>query len=136
MATRLPRAKSKPHPGRPLDGSLAQQKGRRPRYLVRIERHAPRPLDDDNLAGSCKALVDCLGQAGTIPDDAPDICEIEAVNVKSKRSDQGTRLFVYDRAPAGGELSPCHSAPIITLKTDAVCSACLRQVTQPITSTQ
>lgn len=96
MAARPPHAQPQPSEREALEHLPEREAGHGPRYHVRIERHAPRPLDEDNLKGGCKALVDCLREAGIIPDDAPDVCRIEAVNVRSTRATQGTRIIVTE----------------------------------------
>lgn len=47
-----------------------------PRF-VRITRHSPRKLDQDNLAGGCKALVDALVKAELLVDDSCDWVVLE-----------------------------------------------------------
>ena len=53
-----------------------------------IERHARKLLDQDNLAGGCKDLIDQIKRYGLIRDDRPDLCELvfrqEKITAKQK----------------------------------------------------
>lgn len=42
--------------------------------VVRITREAPKPLDDDNLAGACKSLRDGIADALGVDDRDPRVC--------------------------------------------------------------
>lgn len=46
------------------------------RRWVEITRHGPRLLDDDNLRGGCKPVLDALRYAGLIADDSPDLVSV------------------------------------------------------------
>lgn len=48
-----------------------------PRNVIRITRYSPGTLDDANMIGGCKQLVDALVRCGVIEDDADDKCTIE-----------------------------------------------------------
>ena len=41
-----------------------------------VERHGRRLLDQDNLAGGAKGLIDAIKAARLITDDKPDACEL------------------------------------------------------------
>lgn len=61
---------------RALDGGLPG-KGESPqRARLRITRCARRLLDEDNLSGGAKPLIDCVKQAGLIVDDSPEHIEL------------------------------------------------------------
>jgi len=42
------------------------------RASVRVERHGKYTLDEDNLVGGCKVLIDALKDNGLIVDDSPE----------------------------------------------------------------
>jgi len=68
-------------------GEIAWRSRQSPnRPYVRIVRCGNRLLDPDNLAGSCKALVDQLRYAGLIPDDSEKACQIEYNQLQVKKS--------------------------------------------------
>jgi len=65
------------------------------RFRVRIERRGAKLLDADNLAGSCKWLVDALRYRGYIPDDSPECITLEITQVKTPRKeDRGTLIEI------------------------------------------
>ena len=47
-----------------------------PRNLI-IERHGRKALDQDNLAGGAKGLIDCIKEQRLILDDNPADCQME-----------------------------------------------------------
>jgi hypothetical protein len=47
------------------------------RAHVRIKRFGTRLLDDDNLRGGAKPLIDCLKEAGLIHDDSPKWIDLD-----------------------------------------------------------
>lgn len=52
--------------------------------FMRITRRSPRKLDDENLRGGCKVIVDALVEAGVLKDDSPTWVEREYRQVKGK----------------------------------------------------
>lgn len=62
---------------------------------MRIERMGAKLLDADNLAGSCKWLVDALRYRHLIPDDSPERIMLEIAQVKTpKKADRGTLIEI------------------------------------------
>ena len=95
MAARTPDTVAQPLDGAALDDLPPREKGRRPRAHLRIERRSCRPLDLDNFAGGCKALIDCLREAQIIDDDDPESVEITFTQTRVKtRAEEGTALSV------------------------------------------
>lgn len=66
-----------------------------PRKLI-IERHGKRALDQDNLAGGAKALVDCIKEQRLILDDCPEACELEFRQVVSRKIGPHTVIYLED----------------------------------------
>lgn len=67
--------------------------GTRAPITLRYVRVTTRPLDFENLAGSTKALTDCLKEAfpGWLPDDAPEfVCIEHAQERVRKKCEEGT----------------------------------------------
>ena len=78
-----------------------------PRRLV-IERHGRKALDQDNLAGGCKSLIDCIKEQRLILDDNPNVCQMEFRQVVSRKGGPHTTIYLEDiaspyknEAPAG-----------------------------------
>lgn len=93
MASRTPHAVAEPPPGAALEHLPPGEAGSRQRTHLRIERRACRPLDTDNFAGGCKALIDCLRAAELIAEDDPANLEVTFAQVKVKtRAEEGTEL--------------------------------------------
>lgn len=83
-------------------GKDENEKGSTGRFRVCIERRGAKLLDADNLAGSCKWLVDALRYGGHIPDDSPECIVLEITQVKTPRKeDRGTLIEIY---PLGSNL--------------------------------
>ena len=55
---------------------------------ITLERYAVRPIDPDNLAGGCKALIDALRYEGIIPDDNPQTIELVIRSLKCGPKDK------------------------------------------------
>ena len=70
------------------------------RVIVRITDLRVRPTDPDNLAGGCKALLDCLRYAGLIPDDNPAQIklEVESQKVRKRSSEKTIVELIYPDA--------------------------------------
>jgi len=95
MATRTPHALAEPPERQALEQLPQKQAGDGPRAHLRIERRACRLLDLDNFAGGCKALVDCLKEAGFLADDDPGSVEITFAQVKVRtRKEEGTSIHL------------------------------------------
>lgn len=74
----------------------AQETSKR-RTKVRIVRYACRPLDCDNYAGGCKALIDELRYAKIIRDDNPETIEVEFKQVKvSHKTEERTEIEIKE----------------------------------------
>lgn len=77
-----------------------------PRARVRITRHGSRLLDEDNLIGGCKGLVDVLKPAsksnpyglGIIAGDEPDKLALTVWQVKCARADACTWVEIEEWA--------------------------------------
>ena len=74
-------------------------KGRSPRRIhVSIESYRRRLLDPDNLAGGCKAILDCLRRCDAIPDDRPEDITLETSQQKvAKENACGTKIVLVVR---------------------------------------
>ena len=95
MATRAPHSQLKSPERQALEHLPEKQAGDGPRAHLRIERRACRLLDLDNFAGGCKALVDCLKEAGFLADDDPGSVEITFAQVKVRtRKEEGTSIHL------------------------------------------
>ena len=66
-----------------------------PRKLV-IERHGRKALDQDNLAGGAKDLIDCIKEQRLIKDDCPSLCSMEFRQVIDKKSGAHTVIYLED----------------------------------------
>jgi hypothetical protein len=69
-------AKPKQIAPRALDGGLPGKGESAQRARLRITRCARRLLDQDNLYGGAKPLIDCLKSSGLIEDDSPEHIEL------------------------------------------------------------
>lgn len=61
---------------------------------IRVERFSSNPMDDDNVAASCKPLLDSLKDLGFIVDDSPHWIHLKAVWRKGKRGNGFTRVSI------------------------------------------
>ena len=69
------------------------------RALITGRRYGPKTLDEDNLIGSLKPVIDALGWCQVIVDDTPDhlkIGEIEQIKIKPREVAR-LELTVQDR---------------------------------------
>ena len=78
---------------KPLDPDQAQKKGQA-RTLVCLTRYSTGRLDQDNLYGGVKPLVDALRYAGIIGNDDPDSILLIVRQRKCARKDIGTEVIV------------------------------------------
>jgi len=68
------------------------------RTYVRITRYSTRPLDCDNYAGGCKAIIDQLRYAKLIKDDSPEDIEVQFKQVKIKtKTEEYTKIEISDK---------------------------------------
>ena len=68
-----------------------------PRRLV-IERHGRKALDQDNLAGGAKGLIDCIREQRLILDDNPADCQMEFRQVVHRKDGPHTVIYLEDCA--------------------------------------
>ena len=74
--------------------------------FVRITRRSTRTLDDDNLRGGCKMLLDALKAQGLIIDDSPAWISVDYVQEKSPSKTTLVEVFEEgDPLPAGHDLA-------------------------------
>jgi len=65
------------------------------RFAVSIERIGLKLLDEDNLTGGCKLLLDAMRRAQIIPDDDPGSISLKVTQRPSPRkADHGTWVTV------------------------------------------
>ena len=78
-----------------LDNSVHREAQSSARTIVSIVRASTRSLDQDNLVGSVKSLLDCLRLARLIRDDTTEAIELHVSQVKVKtRKEQGTLVQI------------------------------------------
>ena len=65
---------------------------------MKIEVHRSRFQDKDNMYGSVKPLVDAVKKLGWIVDDDPAHLDLKVEEIKSKRVDQRTEIFLEGEA--------------------------------------
>jgi hypothetical protein len=63
-----------------------------------IERHSSGLLDEQNLIGGAKGIIDNLVQLGLLVDDRPELLELHAKQVKSSRAGAHTLLILEEVA--------------------------------------
>lgn len=75
---------------------VAQKHGPHPAEPARVEitRHSVGVLDQDNLVGGCKPLVDALVSAGLIVDDSPQWLSASYMQAKAERGRGRTEVKV------------------------------------------
>ena len=97
---RLPPGKPQPDPAPPLAGSVQREEKGPPRAYVRIIRCSTRLLDEDNLWGSVKPLLDQLRAAKLIRGDDPASIELKVEQFKERKRDHcGTQVIIdYDHS--------------------------------------
>lgn len=66
--------------------------------VVRITRRSPATLDDDNLRGGCKPILDALKKAQLIVDDSPFWVTVFYVQQKSRS--QTTLVEIWEEGDA------------------------------------
>lgn len=67
------------------------------RTRIRITRFSTKPLDCDNYAGGCKAIIDELRYAKLIQDDDPETIEVEFKQVKVKtKTEERTEIEISE----------------------------------------
>lgn len=75
-------------------GKEKDEEGGTGRFRVRIERRASRLLDADNLAGSCKFVLDALRYRKIIPEDNPAAIDLEISQAVYPKEERGTYIEV------------------------------------------
>ena len=84
------------YPLPPLEQGAHSQAGSLARPLVRFISRRCRPLDPDNLAGGCKALLDGLVASGLLPGDGPSQIATEYRQQKvERRRDEATIVEIF-----------------------------------------
>lgn len=68
------------------------------RVKMKIEVHRSRFQDKDNMYGSVKPLVDAVKKLGWMVDDDPAHLDLKVEEIKSKRVDQRTEIFLEGEA--------------------------------------
>lgn len=63
-----------------------------------IERHSPRELDEPNLIGGAKGIIDNLVQLGLLVDDKPKFLDLRVKQVKVKKAGEHTLLILEEVA--------------------------------------
>ncbi|MEZ5386457.1 MAG: hypothetical protein R3F13_13175 [Prosthecobacter sp.] len=107
MASRTPHAQPEPAQRQALEQLSEGEAVHGPRAHLRIERRACRLLDLDNFAGGCKALIDCLKEAGFLADDDPGSVEITFAQVRVRtRQEEGTAIRLGLAAEDPAPLTP------------------------------
>lgn len=62
---------------------------------VQITSYRSVMLDDDNLRGGAKHLLDCLTKHGWINDDSMEWCDVNYLQEKVKRKDEETKIEIW-----------------------------------------
>lgn len=94
LAPRLPHPVLKPDVGEDALGKGENEKGCRPRLIVRIERRGAKLLDLDNLYGSVKYVCDALRYAHLIPADDPEAIDLIVTQKKVACPERGTLITI------------------------------------------
>jgi hypothetical protein len=94
---RLPDAERKPDSAPPLAGRVPGKAKGAKRPCLRITRCAVRLLDQDNLVGGAKSLIDCIKSAGLIEDDSPGCVDlhVEQRQVVSRTEERTEIELIY-----------------------------------------
>lgn len=102
LAAKLSNTKPKSNEVRALDKGTKAKAGMLAKSGVCITRFSTGSLDEDNLYGSAKSLLDGLRQAGLIPGDSPKEIDLEVKQVKvNHRKEQGTEIMIYEQPKTG-----------------------------------
>ena len=73
--------------GRPNSKAVGKAK-------LHIQVHRSRFQDKDNMYGSVKPIVDAIKKLGWIVDDDPKNLDLKVEEIKAKRKDQRTEIFL------------------------------------------
>lgn len=97
MASALPNPKPQRIQSRTLPPPYEVETRSETRIGVRITRRACQLLDDDNLYGGAKPLIDCLREFGLIPEDDTKTIKLECRQVRvQNRKQEGTEIEVLN----------------------------------------
>lgn len=72
------------------------------RRRLTIVRHGKGRLDNDNLCGGVKGLVDAIKMRKLILDDNPDVCELIVHQVVDRKAVPHTMVMIEDLPIDGG----------------------------------
>ncbi len=73
------------------------------RALVTIFSHRNRLIDDDNLAGGGKPVLDAMKHVGLIKDDNRTWCRVSYDQYQVPKTEEKTEVFVSYERPAEGK---------------------------------
>jgi len=94
---RLLNTLTKHAPKQTLESLRKGKETSRQRTNLRITRYSCRPLDCDNYAGGCKAIIDELRYAKLIQDDDPETIEVEFKQIKVKhKAEEHTEIEISE----------------------------------------
>lgn len=94
VSTRLHNPLPEQDAGVQLLGANQDEEGGTGRFRVRITRRGARLLDADNLAGSCKYVLDALRYRQLIPEDNPAAIDLEISQEITPKEDRGTLIEI------------------------------------------
>jgi len=95
VASALPYTQPQRIQSRTLPPPYEAERGGEVRIDVVITRRSCRLLDDDNLYGGAKPLIDSLRELGLIPDDDTKTIKLECRQVRvSSRAQEGVELEI------------------------------------------
>lgn len=96
-APRLLNTIAKHAPKQTLEPLPKRKETRSNRTRIIITRYSCRPLDCDNYAGGCKAIIDELRYAKLIQDDDPETIEVEFKQVKvAHKKEERTEIEIKE----------------------------------------
>jgi Holliday junction resolvase RusA-like endonuclease len=99
-APRLLNAIAKHDPKQTLEPLPKRKETCSNRTRIIITRYSCRPLDCDNYAGGCKAIIDELRYAKLIQDDDPETIEVEFKQVKvAHKKEERTEIEIKKALP-------------------------------------
>jgi Holliday junction resolvase RusA-like endonuclease len=84
--------------------AIPRAKGKR---RLTICRHGRKAMDQDNLAGGCKALIDILKAKGLLIDDNPDMAELIFTQAVTRKGPLCTVVTLEDITDQVTEVTAC-----------------------------